>query len=609
MPTVPEVRGPSVRQTVSPSSTLRNPLTVEAATLPGQQLEQSGQAMQRAGQGFGAVFQQAHEDANATLLNEAYNELINDAIKFKLDPKDGYTAYKGGQAVQGIEGKPLAAAYGERLQKRKADIGMRFKDPQAQARWEQVSAPLLRQFDADALVYEAEQGKVYQAQTRAGTLETTKNVILADPSNTAINAFHFDRAKSAIAQEADSLGLSGEARDGFLKETFGTKVVQPVIAGLLASNRPAQALAFYEANKDQLAAEDQAAIGSKLQEAAGAQVGLAAVDGVWSTLGPKGPNDGVDKASMDKALRDQFKDNPYALDAAREELDRRFTLHNQTQSETNAENKLAVLELINSGKPYRTAQAWLDLPATDKMQIQEHQESLAAQRAARAASNEQRAFAAEGRSLQRLERKQREMQISQFGNYLTLSDPERLRTMSETQVRALLPQLGNDLTENLLNQKRQLSKAGSSVNLDPQDFDYIARRFGLNPQSKSPDEKAKLGLLKFRLETGIDKQQANGKTMTRRERLDFALSEGAATVRTSEMFGFGNTERPVAMLQPQDIKRVVVPSSERPKIAEAMAQRYKATRDPAYAPTEENMKRIYVLSRGSNVGADVVNGY
>ena len=59
---------------------------------------------------------------------------------------------------------------------------------------------------------------------------------------------------------------------------------------------------------------------------------------------------------------------------------------------------------------------------------------------------------------------------------------------------------------------------------------------------------------------------------------------------------FSNSQVPVIQLNADDAARVVVPPTDRAQIAQALQTMYaNDPKNPAYAPTEANMRRLYLM--------------
>jgi hypothetical protein len=55
-----------------------------------------------------------------------------------------------------------------------------------------------------------------------------------------------------------------------------------------------------------------------------------------------------------------------------------------------------------------------------------------------------------------------------------------------------------------------------------------------------------------------------------------------------------NDTKPALMVRPDEAEKVVVPSSERKQILDALQKSYKNKKSPEYEPTEANIRRLYL---------------
>jgi hypothetical protein len=172
--------------------------------------------------------------------------------------------------------------------------------------------------------------------------------------------------------------------------------------------------------------------------------------------------------------------------------------------------------------------------------------------------------------------------------------------MTRGQVQALLPSLGNDLTSHLVTKWDALQKPAAKMEarIDKQDFDHIADTMGLSPfKANTEDKKRQLGELQFRVEQVIDRaQQAKKAPLTREEKMTIMRSELANTV-TVDSFWSSPKQVPVISLRQDDLANVEVPESDKAQIAEALRTMFERTRSPMYAPTEQNMRRLYLTQK------------
>jgi hypothetical protein len=188
-----------------------------------------------------------------------------------------------------------------------------------------------------------------------------------------------------------------------------------------------------------------------------------------------------------------------------------------------------------------------------------------------------------------------------MGAYLAYSNPDTLAGMTDAQVINLLPVLGNEHTKHLMEKKRALaSNPGklAEARVDEDDFKMVAQEMGMRPfAAKSEDEKASLGMLKYRVEQMVSAAQQGGKkVLSRDEKLTLMRGELARTVQVDGWFS--NKDTPVIALKPEDVKNVVVPKADRQQIADQL--RVMAAEHPGdarFAPTEDNVKRWFLKGK------------
>ena len=376
----------------------------------------------------------------------------------------------------------------------------------------------------------------------------------------------------------------------------------------LAESDPTAAQAYYQANKDEVAFAQQPRVEQVLNQAGAANDGEQAADQTWKALGPKGYNDPVALDKMEAKLRETYAGDAPRRQAAIASLRERAAAHNAAQAESNAGNVNSVYQAIDGGLPMarvmRTPQ-WLALPGKEQDQILTQQEGRAAARESRTAAAEQRAYSAE-------QRKQHQMLLDNAGDYLTFTDPEVLAKMTRSQVAASRSIFGFEGAQHLLTRYDALQKNPGDLTearMDEDAFKRIGKDFGVETYNPQPHDKELVGTLKYRVERVLGMAQvAKGKRLTEEEKEKVMREEMSRQVTLSSIIGTSqirehwwnyplNASRvPVILLQPDQVREVVVPPADKVKISEALATMYaQDPRNPAYAPTEDNMRRLYLM--------------
>lgn len=383
---------------------------------------------------------------------------------------------------------------------------------------------------------------------------------------------------------------------------YTTALHANVIAGLVQTD-PAKAQEYFTANKGQIDGARHDEITKTINATSAVNDGDKAAGQVWESMGPKGYNDPVAMDKLEASVREQFPNDPTRRQAAIAALRERAAAHNAARAEANAGNTNAVYALLDRGAPLARVMRspeWLALPATE-------QHKIMLQRENEAAARESRAAAAEQRELAREQRRERQLLLTNGDAYLRYSDPDVLARMSRPQVEATRAVFGFEGAQHLLARYDALQKPGAiaEARIDKQDFDHIADQMGLDPfNAKTPDKKKALGELQFRVEQLINTaQQAKKQPLTREEKMALMQGELARQVTVAPgWFGF-DRQVPVIQLSPEQARRVVVPDAEKAKISEALKAMYATDpKNPDYAPTEDNVRRLYLARQSRAAG-------
>lgn len=361
---------------------------------------------------------------------------------------------------------------------------------------------------------------------------------------------------------------------------------------------PTAALAYYNTNKDEIDGTRHAEIEHSLNTASAAVDGMAAGQDIWQTLGPKVDGQPVELDKMEAAAREKFKNDPTRLKATMDDIKERASAQNVAERERTAGNTNSVMLAYSKGmgiNQLKTLPAFTALPGSEQAKILAHVEDRNYSQLLRANAGDARADAAEARE-------QRKLGRDGFAGYLAYSNPDTLSKMSETEVQALLPVLGNELTGHLLDKKRSMSKSPlkeSEAKMDTDDFNHAAESMGLKPYEKKTDEeKAQLGETKYRVEQLIYAAQESKKApLTRAEKTELMTQELARTVKVDGGWFSSNTDKPVMSLTKDDIKDVIIPDTDRKQLVAALQARYAQSKNPMFAPTDANLRKFYLLSK------------
>lgn len=382
---------------------------------------------------------------------------------------------------------------------------------------------------------------------------------------------------------------------------YTTALHANVIAGLIQVD-PTKAQEYFTANKGQIDGTRHDEITKTINQTSAVNDGDKAAGQVWASAGPRNYNDPVALDKMEASLRELYPNDAPRRQAAIAALRERAAAHNAAQSEANAGNTNAVYALLDGGAPMSRVMRmpqWLALPATEQHKITLQRENEAAAREARAAAREQRELAAD-------QRKDRLLLIGNGDAYLRYSDPDVLAKMTRTEVEATRSVFGFEGAQHLLARYDALQKPGAmgEARIEKDDFDAAVTRMGMDPLTKNKDEKKQLGEIHFRLTTMLELAQKNkGRPLDVDEKRAVIETELARQVTVNPGWFSSNKKVPVISLSPDDARRVVVPDADKAKISDALKAMYATDpKNPDYAPTEDNVRRLYLARQSRAAG-------
>jgi hypothetical protein len=568
---------PGVRQgNVTPS------LTPEAAALAGRQSQVIGGAISQAGGELGKIAQAEQEKANRIRVQDAYNQAILQA----QDLRKEYGQLKAGDVMKvGNEGRALGDHYYDELNKRIAEIGGELGNPAVREQFDLLAEDLATRFRGDAVAYEAEQSAVYARQVLDTTVVTSFDVIMSDPFKPGVVEQHVSMARDALHERFTAEGLDAAGVEEKTKDVLG-KGHTNVIDLLLEQSDPEGAKTYFKRHRTDFNAGDAELMEAKLNKAS---VGTKVVNTVQDLLAEY-PLRGreVPRATMERRLREMVgTDNPELLRAAREELSYQINLHEDQAQDAYRKTFDNVLGKVLSGTPpseMYSDPAYLALDASDSEKIFQIMKGLNDEDTNNRWNNE----------------------YSELVN--TQEGRTRLLAMTEEEVNRLINDVGPANLAALRKARTAYQEAPNKLaeaNISSTRFNVIAQSMGYEPFAKkpTPEQKAELATLRYRLTTALDEEQrARGRKLTGAEQDEFFRREMSNTVLLRGrpgLFGQGEAySRAAIMLEPDEVEDILVPLPDMAAIAASLSTKYAQNPLPQFQPTKENIRRVYLKSKG-----------
>lgn len=586
-----------------------------------------GEGMMKAGTALSAMAEKAQLEADQLRVIDSTNEAVKAQMALTYDKTNGFLNLKGKQALERPDGKPLDIEYTEKFENQLAIIEEKLGNDQQKKLFRQSTASLTKQFIGSVNNHVAAEYKDYQTATFNGTIDVSTQKMALNFGDPTIIAEQQKLITSAVA--ARDKNLPEEQRAANLVKALSPGNTAVVSSAIEAGNH-AYAKEFLLQNSAFITPENRLHL-AKAVELGGfeertqgyAEKFLSEAKGDFKTaielartkLSGKDEDRTVERlkvradeakqvdpkqvqAESERILAASKGDVKAALTLAREQLD--GTLEDTVVSkitQMDAQNTAVREREQRAAKEsgwdaYNKSGSFSKVPKTilaamdptDVASLKEHAENRIYSQTVRGAAAE--------------ERRERELYKKAAPEYLALvSDPDKLSSMSPTDIIALQPKLGTQHTQALLNKREQLENREGKLTakMDNDQFNAIANEYGLDPfaKNKSKSQKEVLGMVKSRVDMLLEQAAKNKRSpLTKDEKADIMRNGMKQEVEIDGLIW--NETKPALTLTPKEMEKVIVPSGDRTAIIEALKQAYKKNRDPQYEPTEANIRRMYV---------------
>lgn len=364
---------------------------------------------------------------------------------------------------------------------------------------------------------------------------------------------------------------------------------------------------------------------NRMQEAVKAGVteakGESIADTIWTELGPKDDDTPIELDKLEARARELAGDNVDLKKSAIAAIRSRKQAADDARGERLEQRKQTVWGAAATGKSLAAIQRlpeFINAPGKFKVEVQDYFAAEAAREEARKNSEEARAASRENRAWTREQREQAQVHLRGMDAYLILSDPMRLRQLSEGQILELLPSIGNENVDRLLRQRRAIDQdqgALARATMDNDLFKEIAHDVGgiayanNTPASMGEKQRQALGALKAATEDAIGRRQVDlGRPLTR----DETRKEMEAIVKQKVYIDrwFADDQAITATVSASDRPNAYVPIKDVPADAVADAVAFIRGEYPRQTKdlSDEDVKNQYADRIGRAYGRQITGG-
>lgn len=379
--------------------------------------------------------------------------------------------------------------------------------------------------------------------------------------------------------------VTGAVKGGIWTAEYGGKIargarekIHTTLAEQMADREPGRFLSnykegLYKDTVDPLRLEGIRRYAENRNQAVDAAVASSAI---WEELGPKRDEDPSNEDLMVRGLEAKFAGEPEKAKLAIADLKMKAYAHDKGVKERKDANLSAVWKASLAGQSLPSIIAMPEYSALDgaaQVQVKEHLQD--------------RSWTMKGRVEGDPSRK-----AAQHDLYWRYSQPSVLAGMSESNITALYPSLGVELTDKLMATRRDLDNPAKAAEakIDQDDLNHWAEEYGIDPWKKA--NHGVLGGIKYRVETAIAaEQRARGGKMLSREEKAKILKRGLVEVdvRVNQTF-WGKTMQKKRFFDVQYPENIFVPRSERDAITADLTAR-------GIPVNEDNVRALYIQRR------------
>lgn len=477
--------------------------------------------------------------------------------------------------------------------------------------------------------FEAQQSDQYLGDTTKAAVTAAINTAAANAINTATGkpdevgiALQREAITTALAALAkrrgeDKKGPNGEASP---LEVATSEAITRMHKEVLQALPPEQARDYFLAHEQEIDGSQRDAIGKAARKETADAVGQKAAKEEIAAAGGYGAGIDVILERLDQ----RFGTDTVTLKAAHaaaKDMVAAFEHGEQTRMQ---KGMAAVNSRLLNGETWATVKAgpeYKDLLYNQgpkgveaAQKIEEHQLSLEATRASRAASLASRSYTEAAH-------RQIDLGIKGMNSYLDLvMNPDKLAGMTSDQVINLRTEMSDQQVQHLAGMQVQLTKSADALaaaKLDANTFKLVTRDVGLPvdkpPKDISDEDKARIEKLQMAASNALSAaNKAKGRPITDpQERYDVVKKAVFDMVRVPGFFnvgGYGSgTDVPVSTLTPDEMKSamVIVPEG-RVRLADIPPEfRVRAQREYDAAGrtlTQSQLARAWLLNRNSSTG-------
>lgn len=258
---------------------------VQMPDLAGTQAQQLGQGLGQAGQQLGRVALQLQQEANQLRVDDALNQVKEQALRLTFDQEQGYSNLRGINALERPDGRPLADEYGGTLQEAISKVSQGLGNEEQRRAFSAAAGGILTNFRGQITKHEADEFRTYSLSVAEGVQATAlREIALSWDNPEAIDAAVL-RIRAQTYRQGQMLGKSAEWQEAQVRQMVST-AHKTALAAALDNNDVLYADRYLQKYANQMQADDILNVRGHITKAMDLQVGENIGAQVFASFAP-----------------------------------------------------------------------------------------------------------------------------------------------------------------------------------------------------------------------------------------------------------------------------------------------------------------------------------
>jgi hypothetical protein len=286
MAKVPTYDNYLVDQSVNPNVRVNAPLTTEMASIPGQQMQNMGNAMSTAVEGAAKIYADVLTEANKVRVEDAENKLKDKWVDYLYHPETGITNQRGINALERQSGKTLTNEFSDRFQGDIDELDKGLGNSVQRQMFKTKADGMSTLLRANAEKHESQEFLTYSLSVKEGSIKTSMNVIGTNYGNSDLVGIEFENIKKNAGEAGRLNGKSQEWIDANVRD-LTSKASKIAILMAVEKDDIVGANNFLTKYKEKMEADDLLQVRNVLNKQVDAGTALNAVDKAFQTYTPQ----------------------------------------------------------------------------------------------------------------------------------------------------------------------------------------------------------------------------------------------------------------------------------------------------------------------------------